>query len=84
MFGWLAKAGRLNDAEMLRTFNCGIGMVAVVANTEADTVLSTLREAGESAFVIGEIVPPSGDKSEAKGQGEAWAVSYSGGLRYSP
>jgi phosphoribosylformylglycinamidine cyclo-ligase len=43
-----------------------------------------LREAGESAFVIGEIVPPSGDKSEAKGQGEAWAVSYSGGLRYSP
>ncbi len=84
VFGWLAKAGRLNDAEMLRTFNCGIGMVAVVANTEADAVLSTLREAGESAFVIGEIVPPSGDKSEAKGQGEAWAVSYSGGLRYSP
>lgn len=84
VFGWLAKAGRLSDAEMLRTFNCGIGMVAVVANTEADAVLSTLREAGESAFVIGEIVPPSGDKSEAKGQGEAWAVSYSGGLRYSP
>ena len=84
VFGWLAKAGRLSDAEMLRTFNCGIGMVAVVANTEADAVLSTLREAGESAFVIGEIVPPSGDKSEAKGQGKAWAVSYSGGLRYSP
>lgn len=84
VFGWLAKAGRLSDAEMLRTFNCGIGMVAVVANTEADAVLSTLREAGEAAFVIGEIVPPSGDKSEAKGQGEAWAVSYSGGLRYSP
>lgn len=84
VFGWLAKAGRLSDAEMLRTFNCGIGMVAVVANTKADAVLSTLREAGESAFVIGEIVPPSGDKSEAKGQGEAWAVSYSGGLRYSP
>ena len=84
VFGWLAKAGRLSDAEMLRTLNCGIGMVAVVANTEADAVLSTLREAGESAFVIGEIVPPSGDKSEAKGQGEAWAVSYSGGLRYSP
>jgi len=82
--GWLAKAGRLSDAEMVRTFNCGIGMVAVVANTEADAVLSTLREAGESAFVIGEIVPPRGDKSEAKGQGEAWAVSYSGGLRYSP
>ncbi|MGI9403025.1 MAG: phosphoribosylformylglycinamidine cyclo-ligase [Hyphomicrobium sp.] len=82
VFGWLAKAGRLNDAEMLRTFNCGIGMVAVAAKGGAYAVLAALREAGESAFVIGEIVPPSGDKSEAKGKGEAWAVSYSGALRY--
>ncbi len=36
VFGWLAKAGRLSDAEMLRTFNCGIGMVAVVAKDGAD------------------------------------------------
>ncbi len=82
VFGWLAKAGRLDDAEMLRTFNCGIGMVAVASKGETEAVLSTLREAGESAFVIGEIVAPRGDKSEAKGKGEAWAVSYSGALRY--
>jgi phosphoribosylformylglycinamidine cyclo-ligase len=84
VFGWLAEAGHLDNAEMLRTFNCGVGMVAVVAKGQADAVLSTLREAGESAFVIGEIVPPSGDKSEAKGKGEAWAVRYSGELRYGP
>ena len=82
VFGWLAQAGRLDDAEMLRTFNCGIGMVAVASKGETDAVLSTLSEAGESAFVIGEIVAPIGDKSEAKGKGEAWAVSYSGALRY--
>ena len=82
VFRWLAKAGRIDDAEMLRTFNCGIGMVAVVAKDEADAVLSTLRDAGESPVVIGEIVAPSGDKSEAKGKGEAWAVSYSGALSY--
>jgi phosphoribosylformylglycinamidine cyclo-ligase len=82
VFGWLVKAGRLENAEMLRTFNCGIGMVAVAAKGEADAVLSTLREAGESAFIIGEIVAPGGNKSDAKGKGEAWAVSYSGALQY--
>ena len=37
VFGWLAQTGRLSDAEMLKTFNCGIGMVLVVAKTEAPT-----------------------------------------------
>ena len=36
VFGWLAQTGRLPDAEMLKTFNCGIGMVMVVAKAEAD------------------------------------------------
>jgi len=82
VFGWLAKAGHLDETEMLRTFNCGIGMVAVASKGETDAVLSTLREAGESAFMIGEIVKAGGKRSEAKGKGEAWAVSYSGALRY--
>ena len=82
VFAWLVQAGRLENAEMLRTFNCGIGMVAVAAKGEADAVLSTLREAGESAFIIGEIVAPGGKRSAAKGKGEAWAVSYSGALKY--
>ena len=82
VFGWLAQTGGARDAEMLRTFNCGIGMVLVVAKAEADAVMRTLQEAGEAPFVIGEIVPPGGARSEAKGRGNAWAVQYAGALRY--
>jgi phosphoribosylformylglycinamidine cyclo-ligase len=82
VFGWLAQTGRLSDAEMLKTFNCGIGMVLVVAKAEADAVVRTLQEAGEAPFVVGEIVPPGGARSDAKGRGNAWAVNYVGALRY--
>lgn len=82
VFGWLAKTGHLNDTEMLRTFNCGIGMVAVVSRAQADHVMSALKSAGEDPIVIGDIIPPTGEKSEAKGKGEAWAVKYDGRLRF--
>jgi len=82
VFGWLAKTGRLDDAEMLKTFNCGTGMVVVAAKDETDAVLAALREAGETPAVIGEITPPGGTKSDAKGKGGAWAVRYAGTLRY--
>jgi len=82
VFEWIAKAGNLDDAEMLKTFNCGIGMVVVAAKDEAGTVLAALREAGETPTLIGEITGPGGNKSDAKGKGEAWAVSYAGALRY--
>jgi phosphoribosylformylglycinamidine cyclo-ligase len=81
VFGWLARAGRLPDAEMLRTFNCGIGMVAVVAKDGADTVMASLAASGENPIVIGEITPPGGEKSAAKGKGDAWAVTYEGKLK---
>jgi phosphoribosylformylglycinamidine cyclo-ligase len=81
VFGWLAQTGRLPDAEMLKTFNCGIGMVLVVRKSETDAVVRTLQEAGEAPFVIGEIVPPGGTRSEAKGRGNAWAVQYASALR---
>jgi phosphoribosylformylglycinamidine cyclo-ligase len=84
VFGWLARVGRLDDAEMLKTFNCGIGMVVVAARRDADAVIRALREAGEMPAVIGEIVPPGGAKSDAKGKGSAWAVAYAGTLRYAP
>ena len=67
---------------MLRTFNCGIGMVAVVAQAEADAPLRTLESAGEAPLVIGQIEPGRGIKSQAKGKGEAEAVRYSGGLQW--
>ena len=81
VFGWLAKAGRLDDAEMLRTFNCGIGMIVVASKAQANAVLAALRSAGESPTIIGEVTPGGGERSSAKGKGEAWAVAYRGALR---
>ncbi len=82
VFGWLAQTGRLPDAEMLKTFNCGIGMVLVVAKAEADALVRLLQEWGEAPFLIGEIVPPGVERSNAKGRGDTWAVQYTGNLRY--
>jgi phosphoribosylformylglycinamidine cyclo-ligase len=82
VFGWLRQCGNLDDAEMLRTFNCGIGLVAVAAQGDADRVMSVLQAAGEAPAVIGEIEPGRGIKSAAKGKGEAEAVRYSGKLEY--
>ncbi len=82
VFSWLAKTGRLDDAEMLKTFNCGIGMVVVAAKGETDAVLTALREAGETPAVIGAITEPGGEKSDAKGKGGAWAVGYTGALKH--
>ena len=82
VFGWLQKTGRLDDAEMLRTFNCGIGMVLVVAKDAADTVAALLAKDGEHPVRIGEIEPGRGVKSSAKGKGEAEAVRYSGRLEF--
>jgi phosphoribosylformylglycinamidine cyclo-ligase len=63
---------------MLRTFNCGIGMVAVVARDGADAVARILADGGEDPIRIGELEPGRGVKSQAKGKGEAEAVRYSG------
>ncbi|HEY8127823.1 MAG TPA: phosphoribosylformylglycinamidine cyclo-ligase [Hyphomicrobium sp.] len=82
VFGWLAKTGNIGDAELLRTFNCGIGMIAVVSKARVDDVMAELKSAGEEPVVIGDVIPPTGEKSEAKGKGEAWAVKYEGKLRF--
>ncbi len=82
VFGWLAKEGQLDDAEMLRTFNCGIGMIVIVGKARADEVIAALKSAGEDPVVVGDVVPPTGEKSEAKGKGEAWAVKYDGKLQF--
>lgn len=57
---WIQASGRISDAEMYRTFNCGVGMVVVVARTAADAALERLRAAGEQASVIGEVVAGAG------------------------
>ena len=80
VFGWLQQAGRLDDAEMLRTFNCGIGMILVAAKDAAEAIVGLLKQEGERPVRIGEIEPGRGMKSQAKGKGEAEAVRYSGNL----
>lgn len=82
VFGWLMQAGALGEAEMLRTFNCGVGLVAVVVRDRADAVRRVLEAAGEAPLHLGELEPGRGVKSQAKGRGEAEAVRYSGGLAF--
>jgi phosphoribosylformylglycinamidine cyclo-ligase len=60
VWDWIRESGRINDAEMHRTFNCGIGMIAVVSRSEADAAMELLRAAGEQASVIGEVVTGAG------------------------
>ena len=57
LFDWLQREGRIDDAEMHRVFNCGIGMAVVVAAADADRVMARLAELGETVWRIGEIEP---------------------------
>jgi phosphoribosylformylglycinamidine cyclo-ligase len=55
LFDWIARVSQLGHAEMYRTFNCGIGMVAIVPPDAADGAVKLLSERGEKATVIGEV-----------------------------
>ncbi|MDP5347574.1 MAG: AIR synthase-related protein, partial [Paracoccaceae bacterium] len=55
VFQWLAQTGGMSQAEMLKTFNCGIGMILVVAPDRADTLAALLREAGETVHRLGHV-----------------------------
>jgi phosphoribosylformylglycinamidine cyclo-ligase len=57
IFKWLQKMGNVEDAEMHRTFNCGIGMVLVVPKAEASAAIDSLASHGVEAYEIGAIVP---------------------------
>ncbi|MDA0367531.1 MAG: phosphoribosylformylglycinamidine cyclo-ligase [Proteobacteria bacterium] len=61
VFSWLAQTGGVAEAEMLRTFNCGVGMVLVVAANQVEAVTTMLRTRGESVFVIGTVEPRRAD-----------------------
>lgn len=55
VFGWLAAQGGIAEAEMLKTFNCGIGMVLVVAADQADSLTTLLLAQGETVAVLGHV-----------------------------
>lgn len=56
IFAFLQKAGRIADSEMMRTFNNGIGMIAVVPEQATSDVVERLRGMGEQVFIIGEVI----------------------------
>ncbi|HUF86922.1 MAG TPA: phosphoribosylformylglycinamidine cyclo-ligase [Thermohalobaculum sp.] len=60
VFGWLMRTAGLPEGEALRTFNCGIGMVLVVAPEAAERVVRSLREVGETVVRIGELAGEHG------------------------
>lgn len=70
VFGFLQRAGQVEQFEMLRTFNCGMGYLVIVSEDEAERALKTLDQAGSEGRVIGRVI-----KGERR-------VTYSGTLRY--
>ncbi len=73
VFGWLARAGGIEDREMLRTFNCGTGMVLVVAEDKQDDVTASLEESGEQVSTIGRVRASQDDASVSFNGTVAWS-----------
>jgi len=68
VFDWLQEAGNIAPKEMLRTFNCGVGMVVIAAADEALRLESLFRDAGEDVSIIGKVVArPSGEAVQVSG-----------------
>jgi phosphoribosylformylglycinamidine cyclo-ligase len=61
VFKWLAEQGNIAERELLRTFNCGIGMVAIVEPEAAEAVCEVLVDAGESVTLLGKLIPVEGE-----------------------
>src|SRR6188768_1033075 len=57
VFKWLAKQGGIAELEMLRTFNCGIGMIAIVEPDKVDEVVQVFTDAGETVVQLGTVIP---------------------------
>ncbi len=68
LFGWLQEQGGVTDAEMHRTFNCGIGMVVIVAAEHAEAAVRQLTDTGEMVYRIGKI--------DKRGDNEAQTVIH--------
>jgi phosphoribosylformylglycinamidine cyclo-ligase len=60
-FGWLAQSAGIAEREMLRTFNCGLGMIAVAAPEQAGHVIDAFQQCGDKAMRIGTLIEGSGE-----------------------
>jgi phosphoribosylformylglycinamidine cyclo-ligase len=72
VFGWLQDVGGTLEREMLRTFNCGIGMIVVVKAKDAKSVAAALKKSGENVVTLGTL---------RKRKGKEEQVSTSGSLK---
>jgi phosphoribosylformylglycinamidine cyclo-ligase len=61
VFKWLAEQGGIAELELLRTFNCGIGMIAIVRSDAVDAVMDAFTQAGETVALLGEVIETKGD-----------------------
>ncbi|SNT71592.1 phosphoribosylformylglycinamidine cyclo-ligase [Paracoccus seriniphilus] len=66
VFGWLAEAGNIAEAEMLKTFNSGIGLILAVEADRADGIAALLAEAGETVSRIGQVIAGEGVRYSGK------------------
>jgi len=66
IFNWLKEQGNIDDLEMMRTFNCGVGMILVIAERDEEAVIDLLHATGEQPFVIGEIRAREGDEEQVE------------------
>ena len=60
VFAWLARMGGVAESEMLRTFNCGIGMIVFASQEDSGPVMAALRDTGEAPRIIGTVVTDAG------------------------
>lgn len=64
VFAWLQRGGNVAQAEMLRVFNCGIGMVVIASASDADRLQAVLTDHGESVYRIGMVRERKGDEAQ--------------------
>jgi phosphoribosylformylglycinamidine cyclo-ligase len=62
VFKWLAAEGGIAELELLRTFNCGVGMIAIVRRDAVHAVMDLLRESGEAVSLLGDVIAVEGDE----------------------
>ncbi|WP_170308593.1 phosphoribosylformylglycinamidine cyclo-ligase [Corallincola luteus] len=66
IFNWLQEKGNVETHEMYRTFNCGAGLVIALSANEAEAAVAALNEAGESAWIVGQIAERTGDEEQVE------------------
>jgi phosphoribosylformylglycinamidine cyclo-ligase len=66
IFNWLQEKGNIDTYEMYRTFNCGVGIIMVVPQSDLDSALAQLNELGENAWHIGNIAQRNGNEEQVE------------------